>query len=202
MKGTGSPGRPDRRLAPRPLPAHMASAIGLWLSSRAAFSALRSGWLPSSGAGERLRALAAELAALDPEMARAALYVAGLEAYRRHPYRRPTRQRRVLWQEGTTRLLDYGAGAPAPAVMVVPSLINRYYVLDLLPGRSFLEHLAARGLRPLVVDWDAPGPQERGFDLSDYVTRRLAAALAAAVRAAGAPLAVLGYCMGGLLALA
>jgi polyhydroxyalkanoate synthase len=211
MKGTGSPGRPDRRLAPRPLPAHMASAIGLWLSSRAAFSALRSGWLPSSGAGERLRALAAELAALDPEMAaaaldreiirRAALYVAGLEAYRRHPYRRPTRQRRVLWQEGTTRLLDYGAGAPAPAVMVVPSLINRYYVLDLLPGRSFLEHLAARGLRPLVVDWDAPGPQERGFDLSDYVTR-LAAALAAAVRAAGAPLAVLGYCMGGLLALA
>jgi polyhydroxyalkanoate synthase len=98
--------------------------------------------------------------------------------------------------------LDYGAGAPAPGVVVVPSLINRYHVLDLLPERSFLEHLAVRGLRPLVVDWGVPGPQERGFDLSDYIALRLDAALAAAARLAGTPLAVLGYCMGGLLALA
>jgi polyhydroxyalkanoate synthase len=212
MRRTRQPGRPDRRLAPRPLPAHLSSAIGFWLSSRAALPALRSGWRPSSGAGERLRALAAELAALAPEAAasaldraiarRAALYLAGLEAYRRHPYRRAARRRRVLWQEGTTRLLDYGTGDRAPGIVVVPSLINRYYVLDLLPERSFLDHLAARGLRPLVVDWGTPGPQERGFDLSDYIARRLDAALAAAAQAAGTPLAVLGYCMGGLLGLA
>jgi polyhydroxyalkanoate synthase len=208
-----TPGRrPDRRLAPRPLPAHLASAIGSWLSSRAALPVLRSGWLPSSGTGARLFALAVEIEAfgreavaraLDREIARrAALYLKGLEAYRRHPYRRAARRRPALWRQGATRLLDYGTGTKAPGVLVVPSLINRYYVLDLLPERSFLDHLAARGLRPLVVDWGAPGPAERGFDLSDYIAERLDAALAAAAQAAGMPLAVLGYCMGGLLGLA
>lgn len=206
------PGRPDRRLAPRPLPAHLTSAIGSWLSSRTALTALRSGWRPSSASGARLHALAMEIeaagteavaAALDREIARrAAAFAAGLEAYRRHPYRRASCRRPVLWRRGTTRLLDYGAGAPAPGVLVVPSLINRYYILDLLPERSFLDRLAAQGLRPLVVDWGAPGAAERGYGLSDYIAGRLDGALAAAERAAGAPVAVLGYCMGGLLALA
>jgi polyhydroxyalkanoate synthase len=212
MRPGKQPGRPDRRLAPRPLPAHLASAIGSWLSSRAAFPALRNGWLPSSGTGARLFALAAEIEAIGPEAVaialdreiarRAAAYLEGLEAYRRHPYRRAARRRPVLWHQGTTRLLDYGTDDRAPGVLVVPSLINRYYVLDLLPERSFLDHLAARGLRPLVVDWGMPGPAECGFDLSDYIAGRLDAALAAAARAAGTPLAVLGYCMGGLFSLA
>lgn len=210
--GKRRPGRPDRRLAPRPLPAHLLSAIGSWLSSRAALPALSSAWPPSSATGARLLALAAEIeasgpeavaAALDREIARrAALFLEGLEAYRRHPYRRAARRRPVLWRQGTTRLLDYGTGDEAPGVLVVPSLINRYYVLDLLPERSFLDHLARRGLRPLVVDWGRPGPAEGGFDLSDYITRRLDGALAATARATGGPPAVLGYCMGGLLGLA
>jgi polyhydroxyalkanoate synthase len=173
---------------------------------------LRGGWLPSSGTGARLFALTAEIEALGPEAVaialdreiarRAGLFLEGLEAYRRHPYRRAARRRPVLWHQGTTRLLDYGAGEGAPGVLVVPSLINRYYVLDLLPERSFLDHLAAHGLRPLVVDWGMPGPAECEFSLSDYIAGRLDAALAAAARIAGAPLAVLGYCMGGLLSLA
>jgi polyhydroxyalkanoate synthase subunit PhaC len=96
--------------------------------------------------------------------------------------------------------LDYG-GAVAPAVVVVPSLVNRHYILDLLPDRSFLKFLAASGLRPLVVDWGAPGVAECGFGLDDYVAR-LDRACAAAEAAAGAPPALLGYCMGGVLALA
>jgi polyhydroxyalkanoate synthase len=87
-------------------------------------------------------------------------------------------------------------------VLVVPSLINRYYVLDILPEHSFLRHLAAQGLRPVVVDWGAPGIRERHFDLTDYIAGRLETAFAAATRFAGAPIGVIGYCMGGLLALA
>jgi polyhydroxyalkanoate synthase len=108
----------------------------------------------------------------------------------------------VLWREGTTRLLDYDRDGTGPVVLVVPSLINRYYVLDLLPERSFLRHLAEQGLRPVVVDWGAPGDAERHFDLPDYVSGRLEAAFAVANRTAGKPVAVIGYCMGGLLALA
>ena len=108
----------------------------------------------------------------------------------------------VLWREGTTRLLDYGGDTAGPVILVVPSLINRFYVLDLLPERSFLRHLAGRGLRPLVVDWGAPGSEERKFDLTDYVAGRLESAFDAALRLAGAPIGVAGYCMGGLFALA
>jgi polyhydroxyalkanoate synthase subunit PhaC len=205
-------GRLDRRLAPRPLPAHLTATTMLWLSSRAALPILKNVSLPPSELGKRLRTLVAEIdafgsdsvaAALDSEIAdRAALYLAGLEGYRRHPFRRSRTPPPVLWGKGTTRLLDYGCNAAAgPAVLVVPSLINRYYVLDILPERSFLRHLDNRGLRPVVVDWGAPGSDERDFDLTAYI-RRLETALTAALQIAGAPIGVIGYCMGGLLALA
>jgi polyhydroxyalkanoate synthase subunit PhaC len=165
----------------------------------------------SSTAGAPLRALAREVDALGPERVAAAFdrvlgerverCLAGLEAYRAHPYRRAAAAAPSLWSEGTTRLLDYGRDGDPP-VLVVPSLINRHYVLDLLPERSFLRHLAAAGLRPLVVDWDEPGADEHGFYLTDYIAGRLEAAFEAALAAAGAPLAVIGYCMGGVLALA
>ncbi len=87
-------------------------------------------------------------------------------------------------------------------MLVVPSLINRAYILDLAPGQSLLRYLAAQGLRPLLLDWGAPGEEERGFDVGDYITRRLEPAAEIARQAAGAAPVVLGYCMGGLLALA
>jgi polyhydroxyalkanoate synthase subunit PhaC len=203
---------PDRRLAPRPLPAHLASATMLWLSSCAALPILKNVSPPSSAAGERLRGLAAEIGALGSDKvaaalhqeigSRAAAFLAGLEAYRRHPFRRRKEAVPVLWRDGTTRLLDYGHQKAGPAVIVVPSLINRHYVLDLLPERSFLRHLADSGLRPLAVDWGAPGEEERHFGLTDYIAGRLQDAFDAAYRIAGAPVGILGYCMGGLLALA
>jgi polyhydroxyalkanoate synthase len=184
----------------------------LWSSSRTVLPLLKNASLPSSALVERLRGLAAEIDAVGPNSVAAALdleitrraksYFAGLEAYRRHPYRRSNKAPPVLWREGTTRLLDYGGDTAGPVVLVVPSLINRFYVLDLLPERSFLRHLAGRGLRPLVVDWGAPGSEERGFDLTDYVAGRLENAFDAALRLAGAPIGVAGYCMGGLFALA
>jgi poly[(R)-3-hydroxyalkanoate] polymerase subunit PhaC len=208
--------RLDRRLAPRPLPAHLASAMLLWQSSRAALRSLPSGW-PSWSAlasppDARLAALAGEIgqlgaeavaAALDREVARrAAGFAAGLEAYRRHPYRRPPLRAPVCWQEGNARLLDYGAAGAGPAVLLVPSLINRFTILDLLRECSFVGHLARAGLRPLVLDWGEPGERERSFALADYISGPLEAALAAAAALAGGPVGLLGYCMGGLLALA
>jgi polyhydroxyalkanoate synthase subunit PhaC len=170
----------------------------------------KSGSPPSSGAGRRLSAIAAEIdacglervaAALDREIAhRAAAYIDGLEAYRGHSYRRSAEHAPVRWREGASRILDYGGDPAAPAVLVVPSLINHYYVLDLLPERSFLRHLATAGLRPLAVDWGEPGAAEFRLDLGGYIARLDRAFTAAAEFAAG-PLAIIGYCMGGLLAL-
>ncbi len=201
---------------PRPLPAHLASAMLLWLSSRAALTSLPRGLprsnVPGNPAAGRLAALAGEIellgreavaAALDRELKRrAAAFAAGLAAYRHHPFRRPAARVPVRWRRGAARLLDYGRDSIGPAVLIVPSLINRYTILDLLPERSFVRHLAREGLRPLVLDWGEPGAAERDFALSDYIAGPLAEAMDAAVGLAGGPIGLCGYCMGGLLTLA
>lgn len=107
----------------------------------------------------------------------------------------------VVWTSGTTRLHDYGTGNGGVPVLLVPSLVNRAYILDLYEDRSFARWLADQGLWPFLLDWDAPGDAERQFGLTEYV-RRLETALTAVADLSGGRPAVLGYCMGGLLALA
>jgi poly(3-hydroxyalkanoate) synthetase len=135
-----------------------------------------------------------------------AALIRGIAAYRRHPYRRRMDEPPTLWSEGAARLLDYGAADGARAggtpLFVVPSLVNRAYVLDLMAEASFLRFLSLRGLRPLLLDWGWPGEAERCFTLTDVIAGRLERALAAAAAIAGGKVIVAGYCMGGLLALA
>jgi poly(3-hydroxyalkanoate) synthetase len=97
-------------------------------------------------------------------------------------------------------MLDYGGGGPV--VLLVPSLVNRAYVLDLAPGRSMLRWLAENGVRPLLLDWGWPGDVERRFTATDYVAGRLERAMATARDLAGGPVVLAGYCMGGTLAVA
>lgn len=132
----------------------------------------------------------------DPKAVDPAL-LAGIAAYRRHPYRRELIDPPVVWEEGESRLLDYGKSG-GPPVLFVPSLINRAYVLDLLPERSMLRWLGKHRVRPLLMDWGWPGPIERQFGLTEAVAGRLERALLS--RRGKVVLA--GYCMGGLLALA
>ncbi|WP_342628319.1 alpha/beta fold hydrolase [Nguyenibacter vanlangensis] len=137
-------------------------------------------------------------------------FIAGVAAYRRHPYRRvDPAPPPVLWRQGEMRVLDYAPGGGRP-VLFVPSLVNRAYILDLMPGGdgnggaglSILRDLAGRGVRPLLLDWGWPGEAERGLDCAGYVTRRLEPALEAVAARCGGPVSLAGYCMGGLLALA
>lgn len=214
------------RRGPRPLPLHLSLAA---MRGWAAMSLPPPGRAPahgstsSSGAWPRSSAGRAEAARIGralaagghpPEAFAAAVWrallrgdralLAGIAAYRRHPWRRDLPDPPVAWAEGASRLLDYGGPLQAaPAVVFVPSLVNRAHVLDLMPGGSLLRFLAARGgARPLLLDWGWPGAQERGLGLTDLLAGRLERALGAACALAGGPVVLAGYCMGGLLALA
>jgi polyhydroxyalkanoate synthase len=205
------------RLGPRPLPLHLAAAAATWTSSLGALQLLRSGsldWKPELR--ETARDLRNSLAGIEPKEADAAVqaearrrlseFIDGILAYRRHPYRRTLADPPSVWAEGAMRLLDYGATANPPAdgapVLVVPSLINRAYILDLSERKSLLRYLAAQGLRPFLADWGWPGPRERNFGLSDYIGGALEEMLDKVREITGRKPVVLGYCMGGLLALA
>ncbi len=122
--------------------------------------------------------------------------ISGIAAYRADPYTRQMLEPPAIWEEGETRLSDYGG--TGPAVLFVPSLINRAYILDLMENGSMLRWLAGRGMHPYLLDWGWPGEAERHFSLTDYIAGRLERAIAAIP----GPVILAGYCMGGLLALA
>ncbi|WP_225767045.1 alpha/beta fold hydrolase [Inquilinus sp. Marseille-Q2685] len=200
------------RLGPRPLPLHLAAAAASLTSGIAALPLSRSASPGSKPLWpEPLRRAAERLASLPPDAAGAALareatrragaFLTGLERYIRHPYRRDLPVPPVLWRGGSAKLRDYGPADGLP-LLVVPSMVNRAYVLDLTAERSLLRFLSAQGVRPLLLEWDVPDAAERDVTLTDVILRRLEPALDAVLAAAKGPIGLLGYCMGGTLAAA
>jgi len=197
-KGETMTTAPHRIGAPQPLAQHIGQMVAVYqagLAGAAAAGRPDFPWDPSldiSGLNQPEPAqVAAEVAKrMDATMA-------GLHRWQTHPYRRPPCSAPLIWQSGAAKLFDYTAPetpANAPAVMVLPSLVNRAYVLDLMPGCSAMARLAGAGLRPFMLDWGAPGPAEAAFDIDDYIN------LGRAALAQTGPATVLGYCMGGTLA--
>lgn len=203
---------PQRRQGPRPLGLHLTASLNVLLSSPAALPFSRNGSLPwRPELRDRAAALQPDLAAAPADELAAAVdrevrrrmdrLLAGLERYRAHPYQRDVVDPAPVWTEGRSRLLDYGGSGRA--VLFIPSLVNRGYILDLSARKSLMRWLAGQGVRPFLLDWGAPGPAERGFTLTDIIAGRLSRALAEVQRLSGGDRPVLaGYCMGGNLALA
>lgn len=97
----------------------------------------------------------------------------------------------------------YAPPAPTgrPPVVLVPSLINRAWILDLEPDRSLCASLAARGHPVYLVDWGTPGPEDAEEDVGYVLNELLHRSIDRACRHARQPRAmVLGYCLGGTLA--
>ena len=129
-------------------------------------------------------------------LAREAAFLHGVKAWRAHPWRRDLPDPPVVWREASARLLDHG-GAGTP-MLFVPSLVNRWTVLDLMADHSMLRWLAANGIRPLLLDWGDPEP---AFTPDDHIAGRLLRAIEAAGVLGDKPI-LAGYCMGGTFAVA
>ena len=117
----------------------------------------------------------------------------------------PATAHRVLEDWPLARLLHYPSAKPGGAgkpILIVASLINRYYVMDLLPELSVIALLNRRGFDVYVLDWKSPGPDGPDLGFADYVDGVIpkAAKLVASRHggAVGLP-TVIGYCMGGTL---
>jgi polyhydroxyalkanoate synthase len=83
-------------------------------------------------------------------------------------------------------------------VMLVPPEINKFYVMDLAPNRSFTEYAVAHGLQFFTVSWRNPGPKDRDLGLDEYVNAcKEASAIVSAVTGS-ADLNLLGVCAGGI----
>ena len=133
-------------------------------------------------------------------------FLEGVQRYRTHAVERDFAEPETLVEDGQSRLLDFtsfsdGAAPGDTALFMVPSLVNRWQVLDITAERSFMRAMARAGIRSYLVDWGTPDEKERGFSSTDYVLRL--ERLLDQARARGARrIHIGGYCMGGLLALA
>ncbi len=65
-------------------------------------------------------------------------------------------------------------------LLMAPPTINKYYILDLAPGRSLVEHLVASGQQVFMISWRNPGEAQGHFDLDTYADAVLEARAAVA----------------------
>lgn len=128
-----------------------------------------------------------------PELAAKALD--GLSKYEsaNRPPMRPARP--VDAMHGAASLLDCG-GSGAPVVLV-PSLINPPQILDLDPKVSLARAVASAGHRALLLDWGVARDRQ-SLDLAQHVEQLLVPLL----ESLGEPAALVGYCLGGTMAVA
>jgi polyhydroxyalkanoate synthase subunit PhaC len=54
-------------------------------------------------------------------------------------------------------------------ILIVMATTNRGYVLDMVPGQSFIEFLLKRGYDVYMLDWTAPKPKEKSLRMEKYV---------------------------------
>jgi len=129
----------------------------------------------------------------DPKLAAEAL--AGLRAYERAPRREKASPKPEIARVRGACLRDHG-GAGQPALLV-PSLINPPRILDLDAEVSLTGAIAAMGRRALLLDW---GKADERAELS--VAGHVEQLLLPLLRSINEPAALIGYCLGGTMAIA
>ncbi|MBI1384696.1 MAG: class I poly(R)-hydroxyalkanoic acid synthase [Rhizobiales bacterium] len=109
----------------------------------------------------------------------------------------------VVYQNDVMQLIQY---APRTAtvhdvpILVVPPWINKFYILDLTPDKSFIKHALDAGFTVFVVSWVNPGPEHADKGFPEYMYEGVLAAADVAAEITGSPQShVLGYCVGGTL---
>lgn len=109
----------------------------------------------------------------------------------------------VAYTENKLRLLHYRSNTEPKyrlPLLLVPSIINRYYILDLKPGRSLVEYLRDQGFDVWMIDWGTPGDEDRFVTFDDHVDGYLLNCTREVLAATGqSQLSILGYCIGGVL---
>ena len=77
----------------------------------------------------------------------------------------------VVYRSDVCELIQYEPTTPEVhcfPLLMVPPMINKYYITDLSPGRSMIEFFAAQGYQVFALSWRNPGRQHRDWDLNTY----------------------------------
>ena len=111
----------------------------------------------------------------------------------------------LIWSLNKTKLFRFRPLAEPEKrhktpLLLVYALINKPFIFDLVPGRSFIEFMLEEGFEVYLLDWGTPGLEDKNTTFEDYVTDYLYRAVRRVLRDSGSPeVSLLGYCLGATL---
>jgi polyhydroxyalkanoate synthase len=108
----------------------------------------------------------------------------------------------VVYRDEVCEVIQYTPATPTvvtrPVVMIPPP-INKYYFMDLAPGRSFIEHAVSKGIQFFVISWRNPRKEHAGWGLDTYAEAVLGAIDVAREITGSDDVIALGLCAGGII---
>jgi polyhydroxyalkanoate synthase subunit PhaC len=110
---------------------------------------------------------------------------------------------KVVFRNALMELIQYEPSTPQVykrPLLIVPPWINKFYILDLNPEKSFVRWAVAQGLTVFVISWVNPDERHADKDFDSYMREGILTALDCIEQATGErEIAAIGYCVGGTL---
>ena len=108
----------------------------------------------------------------------------------------------VVFENELFQLIQYNPATDkvaAEPLLYVPPLVNRYYMIDLVPRQSLVKWLVEEGRTVFVISWVNPGPELKDKDVGDYVLSGVVEAIGQVRQRAGNAPDLFSFCLGGTL---
>ena len=111
----------------------------------------------------------------------------------------------LVWALNKAKLYRYEPVLPAEKrhpipLLLVFAIMNRPYILDLRPGHSFVEYMVNQGYDVYLLDWGAPGPEDKNLKFDDYTLEYMPRAIRKMKAISGSEeFSLLGWCIGAIL---
>ena len=108
----------------------------------------------------------------------------------------------VVFQNDLFQLIQYEPATDRQAaepLLYVPPLVNRYYMIDLVPKQSLVKWLVEEGRTVFVISWINPTEQHRDKSVGDYVLKGIIEAIGQVRQRTGQAPDLFSFCLGGTL---